>query len=80
MKDPAIYLLYPQLKDLEKKPSEPPVRSSELVRRLAPKTSEKAKQEIVDLWLSYDNNEARLILTAFKIGLDEGRRESSNSS
>ncbi len=44
-----------------------------------PATSEDAKRKIVDLWLSGETNEARLILEAFKIGLDEGRRVRGNT-
>ncbi len=36
--------------------------------------SAETKQAIVDLWLAGEENEARLILQAFKIGLNEGRR------
>lgn len=44
-----------------------------------PGTSSTAKLQIVDLWLRGEKNEARLILEAFKIGLDEGRRAPQNS-
>lgn len=32
------------------------------------------QQQLVDLWLSCDDNTARIILKAFKIGVEEGRR------
>jgi hypothetical protein len=67
-----------QVEDMMHTCGEPPVRSSELVPPHAPATSEDAKRKIVDLWLSGETNDALLILTAFKIGLDEGRRVRGN--
>ena len=45
----------------------------------APATSEDAKRKIVELWLSGETNDARLILGGFKIGLEEGRRVRGNA-
>lgn len=62
----------------------PKPRAGSLQRRvptLGRRTSAEANIQIVELWLSGEKNEARLILKAFKIGLDEGtRRERGNQN
>lgn len=42
--------------------------------RLPSGTPIKTQDQLVELWLSSDTNTARLILSAFKIGVEEGRR------
>jgi hypothetical protein len=50
------------------------------IRKLTgrPKATRKAfldvQNALVNLWLGFDGNEAKVILSAFKVGLDYGRK------
>lgn len=54
------------------------LRSTAIVSLREYAVPDKAKRELVDIWLAHDGNEAKQILEAFKLGFNTGATAQAN--